>query len=196
MNTTLDYSAAFMAAISTDPIALFLQNGGDWFEADQMVYRSRLEETRAKIASTDPSDAYRRTELLRTEADALVNLGQMSADEFKRLYPSVAVTAPLTDDESGASTISVISVPSVCSTRTSKSYRSFPHRSYGEPRRSYGEPRRSSYRPAHAGAGRASAPQYKSTPARPTRPAPVEAPKKPVFGTQSRFAALLDSDSE
>lgn len=181
MSDTFNLSATLSAAIAADPICLFLQRGGSWFEADQMFYRRRLANVRAQIASTDPTDTDRRTELLRSEADALVNLGQMTREEFNSLFPSVSSAAPVaahTEDDS-ASTVSVVSVPSICSTRTSKSSRPPQHRS-------------SYHRPAH----RSSGSHHKSTPARPTRPVAPEAPKKVTFGTQSRFAALLSSDSE
>lgn len=181
MSDTLNLSAAFMAALAADPISLFLHRGGSWFEADQMFYRRRLTDIRAQLASTDPTDTERRRDLLRTEAQTLVNLGQMTTDELNSLFPaSVVASAPASvrGDDDSSSTVSLASNVSICSTRTSKGSR---------------PPQRSSHR--SSGSHHKSAPVSRQTPARPTRPVLPEAPKKVTFGTQSRFAALL-SDSE
>lgn len=167
---SLDHSAAFSAMFASDPILSLLASGGSWADANEMAWEAELSSVRSACSTASPA---RMPELVRREALALVGLDRMTLSEYHARFPDAA--GDLSDS---ASTISVVSVPSICSTRTSKSYNSGRR-----------------YQPAPQRSARPSA-RPVATPARPTRPVVAEAPKKPSFGTKSRFAALLDSDSE
>lgn len=186
MNTSLDFSESFQAIMASDPILSYLSSGGDWFTADQMYWQQELDRSRSALTSNPTPENRRR------EAEALVGLCQMSTEEFKRVFPERVVA---TYDSSDTR-----SVASVVSERSSGSSSSRPRISWAPTPASSAKPMTKS------GLHRSSAPRSTprsalknatpSTPQRPTKPSLPMAPQKPPVGIQSRFAALMDSDSE
>lgn len=189
MAVTLDYSAVFAAMNAADPILSFLSSGGSWADAMDMEYTAQLSDARSAMAERGPLP-----ELLRSEAKALLALNQITTEEYRARFPSESARLSVAEASDLSDTASITSAY----TRRSSDSGSVSGRSKGRvswaPLPSVSASSSPSYRRRPAPAR--SAPRSALRPA--ARPAPVvqEAPKKPVFGTQSRFAALMDSDSE
>lgn len=189
MAATLDYSAVFAAMNAADPIFSFLSSGGSWADAVDMEYTAQLSDARSAITERGPLP-----ELLRSEANALLALNQITTEEYRARFPSETAHVSVTEASDLSDTASVVSAY----TRRSSDSGSVSVSSRSKGRVSWAplsSASASSYRRRPAPASR-SAPRSALRPT--ARPAPVlqEAPKKPAFGTQSRFAALMESDSE